>query len=114
MIRVNMRLTVRFAFAAAAFLTADASLQAETCEELARSSLPQTTVTIAASVGAGAFNPPAGFSLIVQPGDVPYREMPAFCRVAATMRPSSDSEIKVELWLPAPSAWNGKFMAIGN
>ena len=30
------------------------------------------------------------------------------------VRPSSDSEIKIEVWLPAPSAWNGKFMAVGN
>ena len=57
-----MRLTVRFAFAAAAVLAEDASLQAATCEDLARLSLPQTTVTMAASVASGAFSPPAGFS----------------------------------------------------
>ena len=37
----------------------------------------------------------------------------AFCRVAATLRPSSDSDIKIELWLPAAN-WNGKFQAVGN
>jgi hypothetical protein len=109
-----MRLTVHLAFAAAAVLAEDASLQAATCEDLAHLSLPQTTVTMAASVAPGAFSPPAGFSGSLQPGDVPYRDLPAFCRVAATMRPSSDSEIKIEVWLPAPSAWNGKFMAVGN
>jgi feruloyl esterase len=109
-----MRLTVRFAFAAAAVLAADASLQAATCKDLARLSLSQTTVTMAASVLPGAFSPPAGFSQSLRPGDVPYRDIPAFCRVAATIRPSSDSEIKIEVWLPAPSAWNGKFMAVGN
>ena len=49
------------------------------------------------------------------------------CRVSATLRPSSDFDIKIELWMPAsapagagalagqPSAnWNGKFMAVGN
>ena len=33
--------------------------------------------------------------------------------MAATLRPSSDSEIKTEVWLPV-SAWNGKFMTVGN
>ena len=37
----------------------------------------------------------------------------AFCRVAATLKPSSDSDIKIEVWLPA-SGWNGKFQAVGN
>ena len=30
-----------------------------------------------------------------------------------TLTPSSDSDIKVEVWLPA-SGWNGKFQAVGN
>lgn len=38
---------------------------------------------------------------------------PAVCRVAATLRPSSDSEIKMEVWLPTQN-WNGKFRANGN
>ncbi|MEP7310243.1 MAG: tannase/feruloyl esterase family alpha/beta hydrolase [Acidobacteriota bacterium] len=48
-------------------------------------------------------------------GAVPpvYATLPAFCRVAATIAPSSDSDIKVEVWLPA-SGWNGKFQAVGN
>jgi len=39
--------------------------------------------------------------------------LPAFCRVAATLRPSSDSDIKIEVWMPAAN-WNGKFQAVGN
>ncbi len=35
-----------------------------------------------------------------------------FCRVAATLTPSADSEIKMELWLPAN--WNGKLLMVGN
>ncbi len=42
-----------------------------------------------------------------------YASLPSFCRVAATLAPSSDSDIKVEVWLPA-SGWNGKFQAVGN
>ena len=33
--------------------------------------------------------------------------------MAATLKPTSDSDIKVEVWLPA-SGWNGKFQAVGN
>lgn len=40
-------------------------------------------------------------------------KMPAFCRIAATLKPSSDSNIKIEVWLPV-SGWNGKFYAVGN
>ena len=39
--------------------------------------------------------------------------MPAFCRVAATITPVPDSEIKMEVWLPA-DGWNGKFVGVGN
>src|SRR5215475_13136213 len=35
------------------------------------------------------------------------------CRVSITLRPSSDSEIKSEVWLPAVSVWNGKFLMEG-
>ncbi len=41
------------------------------------------------------------------------RFLPAFCRVAATLKPSSDSDIKIELWMPTIN-WNGKFQAVGN
>jgi feruloyl esterase len=36
-----------------------------------------------------------------------------FCRVTATLAPSSDSDIKIEVWMPA-SKWNGTFQAVGN
>jgi feruloyl esterase len=42
-----------------------------------------------------------------------FTRVPQFCRVTATLTPSSDSDIKVEVWLPA-SGWNGKFQAVGN
>src|SRR4029079_19700207 len=42
-----------------------------------------------------------------------YKGLLAFCRVATTLKPTSDSDIKVEVWLPA-SGWNGKFQAVGN
>ena len=38
----------------------------------------------------------------------------AHCRVAATLKPSADSAIDIEVWLPESSAWNGKFQMVGN
>ena len=46
-------------------------------------------------------------------GGAQFADLPAFCRVAATLKPSPDSDIKIEVWLPA-SGWNGKFQAVGN
>ena len=43
----------------------------------------------------------------------PASEAAESCRVAATLRPTPDSEIRMELWMPA-SGWNGKYQAVGN
>jgi feruloyl esterase len=85
------------------------------CESLAALTLPNTTVTSAQAVAAGAFTPPAAGrgGRGGGPPANPYARLPAFCRVAATVKPSSDSDVKVEVWLPA-SGWNGKFQAVGN
>ncbi|PYS49310.1 MAG: tannase/feruloyl esterase family alpha/beta hydrolase [Acidobacteria bacterium] len=82
---------------------------AGSCESLASLKLPDTTITMAQSVAAGAFTVPAGGR-----GAAPrYDDLPAFCRVAATLKPTADSDIKIEVWLPA-SGWNAKFEAVGN
>src|SRR5262247_2719986 len=82
------------------------SVSAATCEGLAELKLPNTTITTAQSVAAGAFTPTTGSA-------APYKELPAFCRVAGVIKPTSDSEIKFEVWLPSAN-WNGKFHGIGN
>jgi tannase/feruloyl esterase len=82
------------------------------CEKLAAAKIPNTTITLAQSVAAGNFNgPPAPFSGV----DVSalYKSLPAFCRIVATVKPTSDSDIKMEVWLPS-SGWNGKLQGIGN
>jgi feruloyl esterase len=99
-------------FSAFLLLALPVSARAATsCEALAKLSLPHTDITQAALVAKGAFAPPADANA----GRVnnPYAAVPAFCRVAATLRPSSDSDIKVEVWLPA-EGWNGRFQAVGN
>jgi feruloyl esterase len=84
-----------------------APAHAASCESLASLSLPAAKITSAQLVAAGAFVPPAG----ARPAA--YQTLPGFCRVAATLTPSSDSDIKVEVWLPA-AGWNRKFQAVGN
>src|SRR6059036_2021928 len=39
--------------------------------------------------------------------------IPAHCRVRLVLKPTSDSLINMELWLPIQN-WNGKFMGVGN
>jgi feruloyl esterase len=87
-----------------------------TCDSLKSLTLPDATIDSAQMVAAGAFT---------QPGARGGRgnamaDLPAFCRVSITSRPSSDSDIKIEVWLPATaegatgSAWNQKYQAVGN
>jgi len=84
---------------------------AASCESLASLTLPNTTITLATPVAAGEFTPPAAPNPM--PPNANLKNMPAFCRVAATLAPSKDSDIKIEVWMPA-SGWNGKFQAVGN
>src|SRR4030095_3090424 len=73
-----------------------------------------TTITAAQEVPAGKF-PELG--VYQAPPDSPIgrrlSKLPAFCRVPAMLAPTPDSDIKIEVWLPA-SGWNGKLLAVGN
>jgi feruloyl esterase len=90
---------------AALAIAAVAPLSAATCESLKSISLPNIEITIAESRPAGEF---------AQKDAKPIANLPAFCRVAGSIKPSSDSDIRFEVWLPIASAWNGKFQGIGN
>src|SRR5205085_6181947 len=87
---------------------------ATACENLASLSLPDAKINSAQMVAAGAFVAPGGGGRAGR-GEVPspFAKMPAFCRVTATSTPTSDSDIKFEVWLPA-AGWNGKYEAVGN
>lgn len=89
-----------------------ANLYAATCESVAALNLPNTKVTSAAEVAPGAFAPPGPPARGGGPGAA-FASLPAFCRVAVTLTPTSDSDIKVEVWLPV-TGWNGKYQAVGN
>ena len=97
--------------AAAAFVATFADVSAQSsCESLLSFKASNTTITSAELVPAGAFSsPPSGRSNAAQGFANPV----AVCRVAATLKPSADSDIKVEVWMPS-SGWNGKFQAVGN
>ncbi len=73
------------------------------CSALVALTISDVTINGASFVTAG-FTPPG--STITMP-------LPPFCRVEATARPTSDSEIKFEVWIPS-EAWNGKFQGVGN
>jgi feruloyl esterase len=81
---------------------------ASDCDRLKALGLPNTTITAAEFVPGGPF---------VIPGATPNNQKPTYaasrCRVTAVMKPSSDSEIEIEVWMPS-SDWNGKFLGVGN
>ena len=84
---------------------------AASCDSLAKLALKDTTITKAEVVAAGAFEVPGG-----QPGrgQNPYKALGEFCCVAATLTPTSDSDIKIEVWLPAPRAEGAAGNTAGN
>jgi feruloyl esterase len=96
------------------FLGGVPEVQGATCESLEALSLPSATITFAQPQAAGRFTVPGA-----QPGapntapNPALERLPAFCRVTASLRPTSDSDIRIEVWLPA-SGWNGKLQSVGN
>jgi len=79
----------------------------QACEQLARLGLVQEEIVQATAVDAGALD------LKQEHPDPMLKKLPAFCRVIAVARPSSDSDIKIEVWLPL-TGWNEKFIGQGN
>ena len=135
-----MRTICRETFTAAGLLVlllsmtaySQAGTPAVSCESLAKLVLPDTTITMTQPVAAGEFKLPeerrpaptggeaakgrgAATRLptgITRPDATDTKSLPAFCRVAALLKPTSDSTIRIEVWLPL-SGWNGKFMGVG-
>jgi Tannase and feruloyl esterase len=79
----------------------------QACAQLEKLGLVQAEI-----VGASAVEPGA-LDLKQEHPDPVFKKLPAFCRVIAVSRPSADSNIKIEVWLPL-SGWNGKFLGQGN
>jgi feruloyl esterase len=77
---------------------------AASCASLFGLVLQDTTITAVESFRGGTYTAPNGQV---------YTGLPAFCRVAATLTPTSDSDINIEVWMPS-SAWNGRFLGTGS
>jgi feruloyl esterase len=113
-----------------------AAAAATPCENLASLKLADTTITSAVVVpegpppvrgggggarGGGVRGGGAAQGAVAQAGPqatgprggVPPANIPAHCRVQMVLKPTSDSLINMELWLPTEN-WNGKFMGVGN
>jgi feruloyl esterase len=72
------------------------------CTNLQSLGLEHTTIASADNT-TGVFTPS---------GSTPITGLPAFCRVTATLTPTSDSAIRIEMWLPETN-WNGRFLGTG-
>jgi feruloyl esterase len=79
-------------------------LEARPCESLLKSASPTVSIIEAAAVETGTFTPTGTSDAL--------SHLPRFCRVSVQLRPTADSDIGAEIWLPA-SGWNGKFLAVG-
>jgi len=81
-----------------------ASAFGSSCEGLSALKVPHGKIMMAVAEPAGTLT---GLS------KEPLEGLPAFCRVAATLMPTSDSDIRIEVWMPAAD-WNGKYEGTGN
>ena len=88
---------------AAAIVGANSGRAADACASLKDLKIEDATITAAEGVPAGSFT--AGNSKS-------YANLPAFCRVTATLSPVHDSAIRVEMWLPQ-EGWKGVFEGTG-
>lgn len=97
----------RLALAGFVFLgVSSAPLFAEqTCQGLMNIALDHATITSATAAPEGPVSGGRG-------GAAPVIA-PAHCAVQGIIRPTKDSEIHFELWIPA-SGWNGKYLQLGN
>ena len=87
-----------------ALVLAAVPLGGATCGDLMKLALPHVTITLAET---------AKTSWPVTVRGVPAVPRSPVCRVTAILKPTSDSEIAIEVWLPE-SGWNGKYEAVGN
>ncbi len=81
------------------------NLRGADCGALKNLALENTTILLAEAVTSG--------TLAVSEQAPPVHGLPAFCRVTGIMRPTTDSEIRFEVWMPQQD-WNGRFLGTGN
>ena len=75
------------------------------CADLTGLTFDRTTsVTSATLVTSGT---------LVASTTVTLTNLPPFCRVQGVSKPSSDSDIAFEVWLPQPANWNTRYLSSG-
>jgi hypothetical protein len=89
---MSRRVAVVLAVLSASAVATTAAAEPGSCASLAALHLPDTTITSAAPVTGGP--------------------LPAYCQVVGVIKPTADSQIGFETWLPLAN-WNGKFNAVG-
>jgi feruloyl esterase len=80
----------------------------QSCERLTQLKLNKAKIIAATIVPAGPFKFPAPTMIAAASVD-----LAAYCRVEGAARPTDDSEIKFEIWMPV-NGWNGKYLQVGN
>jgi hypothetical protein len=92
--------------------SATGARSSDKCAQLTHLRLPSASITTAKTYAAGTFvGPPQNFT----GADLSafYSKLPAFCRVIVDAKPSADSVIKIEIWMPVDE-WNGRLQGLGN
>ncbi len=88
-----------------AFTTGAAA--AADCGALAGKTFGDATISAATNV-----SPPS--SVVGMDPPTPVAVNAPFCRIQGSIKPSSDSDIAFEVWLPPQAAWNSKYEGVGN
>jgi feruloyl esterase len=81
-----------------------AAVHAENCESLGALKTPKVDIVLAQTVDGGSFRAPDSLRALQQ--------LPKFCRVVVNLKPTADSDIGAEIWLPAN--WNSKLLVAGS
>jgi len=76
------------------------------CESLVSFTFANTTINSATSVPGGPYVAPDAWHLA-------FANLPPSCQVSATMTPTSDSSIKVQVWMPT-QRYTGRYLGTGN
>jgi len=101
----HFRLRAPIAALATMCLAAPCAFASRSCDALIHSPLPGVKVSLAEIVPAGSFTPPDTTTAVT----IPF----PFCRVAGRLKPTPDSDILFEVWMPLEN-WNGKINHGGN
>ncbi len=100
---VHRARTAAMSAASLLLLAASPSLAA-TCDQLAKLTIDNATISMAEARPAGSFAPPKGADI---------SDLPAACRVQGIITAVPGSRVGFELWLPQ-DGWNGKIEMVGN